>query len=298
MSYSSDNLESILDFARSMAEQAGDLIVGMRAHSRLNIQFKQDIELVTDADLASDKLITDQIRKKFPEHQILAEESNPDIASISYDETPVWIIDPIDGTVNYAHHHPQVAISIAYAVKGRVQVAVVYNPFQSEMYCAIRNQGAWLNDQPLTCSQTNKMDKAIIATGFPYDKRGVLPQLMSRLHAILENVADVRRLGSAALDICWVAQGRLDGYYETVSPWDFAAAQLIAKEAGAKVGHFIPPPKDVPAELFGENLLISNPDLYDSLHNVLNSAQLDDSSLSKGLLKLRVFYRQLLDKQS
>ena len=296
MSYSPDNLESVLDFARNIAEHAGDLIVGMRAHRRLNIQFKQDIELVTDADLASDKMITDAIRERFPEHQILAEESNPDLTSISHDDTPLWIIDPIDGTVNYAHHHPQVAISIAYSIKGRVQVAVVYNPFQSEMYCAIRNQGAWLNDQPLTCSTTDKMDKAIIATGFPYDKKGVLPQLMSRLEAILNNVADVRRIGSAALDICWVAQGRLDGYYETVSPWDFAAAQLIARESGAKVGHFIAPPKEVSAELFGENLLISNPELYDRLNKVLNSAQLDKPLMSKWLLSLSLFGHKLVGR--
>ena len=296
MSDASNQLETILDFARGLAENAGDLIVGMRAHSRLNVQFKQDIELVTDADLASDKLITDAIAKAYPDHQILAEESNPDLSSVQYNETPLWIIDPIDGTVNYAHHHPQVAVSIAYSVKGRVQVAVVYNPFQGEMFCAIRNQGAWLNDQPLTCSQTQQLDKAIIATGFPYDKRKVLPQLMRRLHKVLDQVADVRRLGSAALDICWVAQGRLDAYYESVSPWDFAAAQLIAKEAGAKVGHFIQPPKDVPAELFGEHLLSSNPDLYEQLHTILNSAQLEQPLLKRELLRARLFIHKLISR--
>ena len=296
MPESANNLEQILDFTRNIAEHTGDLIVGMRAHSRLNIQFKQDIELVTSADLAADKLITDAIREKFPSHQILAEESNPDLSSIAYNDTPLWIVDPIDGIVNYAHHHPQVAISIAYSIKGRVQVAVVYNPFQSEMFCAIRNQGAWLNDQPLTCSKTNQLNRAIIATGFPYDKRQVLHLLMHRLHAVLQNVADIRRLGSAALDICWVAQGRLDGYYESVSPWDFAAAQLIAKEAGAKVGHFIPPPKDVPAELFGENLLISNPDLFDNLQKILLSAQLDQPKWKQALLSFRLFMHQLVSR--
>jgi myo-inositol-1(or 4)-monophosphatase len=290
------DLESILDFTRNIAEHAGDLIVGMRAHSRLNVQFKQDIELVTDADLASEKLISNAIKKAYPDHQILAEESNPDLSTVTYDDTPLWIIDPIDGTVNYAHHHPQVAVSIAYSVKGRVQVAVVYNPFQSEMFCAIRNQGAWLNDQPLHCSNTMQLKRAIIATGFPYDKSQVLPQLMNRLHHILQNVADVRRIGSAALDICWVAQGRLDGYYESVSPWDFAAAQLIAKEAGAKVGHFVPPPNNVPAELCGDNLLISNPDLYDALKNILQGAELDHSSLKKGLLRTRLFFHQLIGR--
>jgi myo-inositol-1(or 4)-monophosphatase len=289
-------LESILEFTRNIAEQAGDLIVGMRAHSRLNIQFKQDIELVTDADLASEKLITDAIKRRFPEHQILAEESNPDLSSVTYDGTPLWIIDPIDGTVNYAHHHTQVAVSIAYSIRGKVQVAVVYNPFQSEMFCAIRNQGAWLNDQPLTCSNTETLNRAIIATGFPYDKTNILPQLMNRLHKILENVADVRRLGSAALDICWVAQGRLDGYYESVSPWDFAAAQLIAKEAGAKVGHFIEPPNNIPVELYGENLLISNPFLYDELAQILQHAQLHHSQLKTKLLAARLFFYNFISR--
>jgi myo-inositol-1(or 4)-monophosphatase len=288
------DLESILDFTRNIAENAGDLIVGMRAHSRLNIQFKQDVELVTDADFASEKMITDAIKKTFPTHQILAEESNPDLTSVTHDDTPVWIIDPIDGTVNYAHHHPQVAVSIAYSVNGKVQVAVVYNPFQSEMFCAIRNQGAWLNDQPLTCSNTESLNRAIIATGFPYDKKRVLPQLMNRLHKILENVADVRRLGSAALDICWVAQGRLDGYYESVSPWDFAAAQLIAKEAGAKVGHFIEPPNNVPVELCGENLLISNPLLHEDLKRILKSAELHASPLKMKLLAARLSFHKLI----
>lgn len=296
MSDTDNSLEQILEFSRNMAEQAGDLIVGMRAHSRLNIQFKQDIELVTNADIAADKLISSAIQKTFPDHQILAEESNPDLSNVSYDDTPLWIIDPIDGTVNYAHHHPQVAISIAYSVKGRVQVAVVYNPFQSEMFCAIRNQGAWLNDQPLTCSSTSELNKAIIATGFPYDKRSVLPQLMLRLEAILHRVADIRRIGSAALDICWVAQGRLDGYYESVSPWDFAAAQLIAKEAGAKVGHFIPPPKETPAELYGENLLIANADVFDELKMILLNAQIGQPRWKQALLRVRLLAHQLVGR--
>ena len=266
--------ESILEFATKIAEQAGDLIVQMRAYNQLNQNYKQGIELVTNADLASDKMITDAIKVKFPDHQILAEESNPDFDSIKHSEEPVWIIDPIDGTVNYAHHHHQVAISIAYAVKGKVQVAVVYNPFSAEMFTAIVNQGAWLNDQPIQCSQVKNLDKALVATGFPYDKKGQLPQLMRRLHGILEHCADVRRLGSAALDICWVALGRLDAYYESVSCWDFAAAQLIAREAGARFGHFLELPEGALPEMHGDNLLISSPHLYDDLKAILLNAQL------------------------
>lgn len=266
------NLEAILDFCRDTAEQAGDLIVSFRSQKKLDSQYKGGIELVTNADLAADQLITDAIRKKFPDDQILAEESNPNFDSIRFSDTPVWIIDPIDGTVNYAHHHQQVAISIAYVVRGKVQVGVVYSPFQAECFCAIRDQGAWLNDQPIQHSGLSDMSRALIATGFPYNKQAQLPTLIKRLHGILEQVADVRRLGSAALDICWVAMGRLDGYYETVSAWDMAAAMLIAKEAGAKCGHFVSPPSNVPIELHAEHLLICAPKLYDPLKTILQNA--------------------------
>ena len=267
-------LESILEFASDLASQAGDLIVSLRAQNQLQHDYKQGIELVTNADISADKLITDAIKKRFPSHQILAEESNPNFHDITINDTPLWVIDPIDGTVNYAHHHHMSAISIAYVVKGKVQVAVVYNPFMAEMFCAIRNQGAWLNDQPITCSKTQDLSRAIFATGFPYDKAQQLPQLIKRLQSMLEHCADVRRLGSAALDICWVALGRLDAYYETVSPWDCAAAWLIAKEAGAKCGFFIEPCGGIQHELHSENLLICTPSLFEPMKSILQDAQI------------------------
>ncbi len=275
------DLESILTFASQLAERAGDLIVEMRAEANLSMEYKGNIELVTNADLAADQLIINAIKEKFPQDQILTEESNPNIENIRNHDKPLWIIDPIDGTVNYAHHHNQVAISIAYAIKGHVVVAVVYCPFHAELFSAISNYGAWLNDQPIRCSATQELNKALIATGFPYDKKGKLPQLMSYLTSILENCADIRRLGSAALDICWVAMGRLDGYYESVQPWDFAAAQLIAKEAGAQCGYFITPPKNTQTLFCGDNLLISNPLLYQNLNALLNSARLTDNKYPK-----------------
>ncbi|WP_283789314.1 inositol monophosphatase family protein [Bermanella sp. WJH001] len=268
------DLESILEFMVDIASQAGDVIVEMRASSKVSHNYKQGIELVTNSDLAADKLITDAIHEHFPNDQILAEESNPDLQSLRYSDSPIWVIDPIDGTVNYAHHHHQVAISIAYVVKGKIQAAVVYNPFLSEVFSAIRQKGAWLNDQPIRCSATTELNRAIIATGFPYDKSQQLNQLMHRLHKVLEQCADVRRLGSAALDICWVALGRLDAYYESVSPWDCAAGWLIAKEAGARCGYFIEPNETVTHELHSENLLIATPALYDSLKTILREAQL------------------------
>jgi len=265
--------DAILSFTTEIAERAGELIVELRSSKKLDMDFKRGVELVTNADVAADKLITDAIRSRFPDHEIMAEESAPDLEKLKHLDKPLWIIDPIDGTVNYAHYHNQVAVSIAYAVRGQVQVGVVYSPFQAEMFTAVRGQGSWLNDQPLQCSDVKELSKSIIATGFPYEKQSQLPTLINRLHGILKECADVRRLGSAALDICWVAMGRLDGYYETVSPWDFAAAQLIAREAGALCGHFIDPPTNTTTELFGENLLISNPHLYKDLKSILASVK-------------------------
>ncbi|WP_420592372.1 inositol monophosphatase family protein [Bacterioplanoides sp.] len=253
-------------FLIQLAQQAGDLIQSQR--QQLDIQFKGEgaTELVTQADVAADQFITEQILQHYPNHQILSEELSPEL---SFDAEHLWVVDPIDGTVNYAHDHRQVAVSIAYFYQGQVESAAVYNPFDNEMFSATRGQGAQLNAKPIRCAGKNELRRAIIATGFPYQKDD-LSKLTNRLHHILSHCADIRRLGSAALDICWVACGRLDGYYETVKPWDFAAAQLIATEAGASFGH-IYPPADNP-QLDGNNILVANSGLYPELQQLLRNA--------------------------
>lgn len=255
-----------LDFLCTLAAEAGEIIA--RQRSQLDIQFKNGNELVTQADIAADTLIRERIMRAFPDHQILSEELAPDADT---EHEHLWVIDPVDGTVNYAHLHPQVAISIAYYRHGSAQLAVVHNPFLQETFSAGLGQGAWLNGAGIHCSSTSDMKRALIATGFPYQKDNLQP-LMRRLQAVLSHCADIRRLGSAALDICWVACGRLDGYYETVKPWDFAAAQLIAREAGAESGHIHQPPAGQNPELWGENLLLANPALYRPLRQLLQQA--------------------------
>lgn len=257
---------NVLTLALRLAKKAGDLIVKQR--STLSVTFKDGVELVTQADVAADKLITEAIHNNYPDHVILSEELNPGQLT---DAEHLWVIDPIDGTVNFAHRHPQVAISIAYYHKGKARVAVVYNPFLDETFHALAGKGARLNDVPIRCSNKTELSRSLIATGFPY-VRDDLPLLMRRLEKILENCADIRRIGSAALDICWVACGRLDGYYETVKPWDFGAAQLIAREAGATTGHFQPVPEGENPQLWGENLLISTPAIYTQLIDLLQTA--------------------------
>lgn len=263
------SLNARLSFTEDLAVQAGQLIRKRREAGALNTDFKGGIELVTDADLASEQLITSAIAASYPHDAILAEESNQTLGEAQLNG-PLWVIDPIDGTVNYAHGHNMVAVSVAWYDGGEAQVAVVYNPFLSECFTAIRGQGAWLNGQPLRVSGKTELARAIVATGFPYD-RNARTELMPRLARVLAECADVRRLGSAALDICWVACGRLDAYYESVSPWDAAAGQLVAREAGASLSHFLPVNGDLPDELAGRYWLISTPGIHQQLQAILAS---------------------------
>ena len=264
---------TMIDFTRSLAQEAAQLILTERNSAvELETTFKDGVELVTQVDVQAEKFICNAIRKAFPEHRILAEESAPDMRDLSSYKGPLWIIDPIDGTVNYAHGHYQSAVSIAFVDEGRVQCGVVCNPFLNETFHAVLGDGAFLNDQAIKVGTQSVLRRSLIATGFPYIKGDMTP-LIRRVALVLQECADIRRLGSAALDICWVAMGRIDGYYENLSVWDFAAAQLIAREAGARYGHFTPVPEGVSAEFHNKDILIANPVLYPLLHDLLNRAE-------------------------
>ena len=263
-----DQLQALTEFAVETAQQAGELIIRERRRGGLEHSYKDAIELVTQADIKADEFISERIRAAYPEHRILSEESMPDLSQAEEVETPLWIVDPIDGTVNYAYGHNQVGISIAYAEHGRVQTGVVYCPFQRETFQASRGRGALVNGTEIQVSGATNLRQSLIATGFPYGKDQI-PTLIQRLERVLTNCRDIRRIGSAAVDICWVACGRLDGYYESLSPWDFAAARLIAMEAGARCGHFSPVPEGYPEDLWGQDILISSPAIYDPLKELL-----------------------------
>ncbi len=262
----------LLQFAMDIARKAGDLIVHEREVAGLQHDYKGGKELVTQADLKADELICSAIRKTYPDHEILSEESSPEAGAIWEQTDHVWIVDPIDGTVNYAHGHNQSAISLACTRGGDVAVAVVFNPFTDEMFHALLGEGAFRNGQPVSVAQETELSRAIIATGFPYVKDGLGP-MIKRVEAVLTECADIRRLGSAALDICFLAMGRLDGYYESLSVWDFAAARLIALEAGAECGHFSELPEGADPQFHNENLLIANPQLYPKLRALLVAAE-------------------------
>ncbi|HKK57650.1 inositol monophosphatase family protein [Marinobacter sp.] len=266
-----DDLSAIAGFAERLARKAGELVRHEREHNTLRTGYKQQTELVTHADVLADEMITGAIRERFPDHRILSEETMPDLEQAEQLDTPLWIIDPIDGTVNYAYGHPQVAVSIAYAEQGRVQVGVVHAPFAEETFRAERGRGATLNGTTIRHSGATDPRQSLFATGFPYTKDALEP-LVSRLNAMIHQCRDLRRIGSAALDICWVACGRLDIYYENVSPWDFAAARLIALEAGATAGHFSEVPEAMPADLWGRDILISAPAVWDPARKILRQA--------------------------
>lgn len=264
--------EEFTQFVIATAKQAGKFIVEAWQQGDLSHEFKDGNELVTQADFQADQLITGLIKERFPDHQIMSEELAPESIDASAHGN-LWIIDPIDGTVNYAHGHDQSAVSIAYVQEGEIVLGVVFNPFTDELFWAVKGRGAMLNEEPIRVSSESNPRRAIIATGFPYNKDHMEP-LLERVGIILRHCADIRRLGSAALDICWVAAGRLDGFYESLSVWDFAAAQLIAREAGATYGHFMDLPDGVDPQFHCENILVANAELYPKLRTLLHPTTL------------------------
>ncbi|GHB09591.1 inositol monophosphatase [Salinicola rhizosphaerae] len=259
-------LEQMIQIAR----EAGDMIRQAREAQDFSHQYKGGDELVTEVDVAVDRHIAAAIDHHFPGEAKLTEELAPDRSQLT-EKGPLWIVDPIDGTVNFAYGHAHVAVSIAWAIEGEVQIGIVYAPFLDELFTAVRGEGAELNGQSITCSTADSLERSLVATGFPYarDKRA---PLIRRLNHVVHHCRDIRRNGSAALDLCHVGCGRLDAYYESVSPWDFAAGLLIAREAGARTGHLYACPDGIPEELYGENLLVAAPAIHQALGDVVRAA--------------------------
>lgn len=228
------------------------------------INKKGTIDLVTEADLASEKVIVETLRETFPDHAVLAEESGAS-GENSRDQ---WIIDPLDGTTNFAHRLPIFAVSIAYARDDQVEVGIVFHPISGELFTAIRGQGARLNDQPIRASETERVRDSLLVTGFPYTvATGDTLQPMARFARCLGAAQGVRRLGSAALDLCYVACGRFDGFWEeNLKPWDTAAGMLIAAEAGARVSDF----SNGPYHIRHPEILAANPHIHPEMVTLLH----------------------------
>lgn len=214
-----------------LARGAG-AILRERYNQEHEISYKGVIDLVTEADHASEAFLIGEIQSKFPDSHIVAEESGETMGS----NEGIWYIDPLDGTVNFAHHIPVFCVSIAYAFEGSMLLAAVYDPLRDEMFTAERGQGALLNGKPIKASSTVELQKSLLVTGFPYDTWNTEKDNFKNFEKLAKMTQGVRRLGSAALDGCYVAAGRFDGFWElALRPWDIAAAGLIAEEAGARV---------------------------------------------------------------
>ncbi len=230
-----------------MAQQAG-LILSDGYEKDHQVDYKGVIDLVTEIDRKSEDYLLGEVKRRFPGHKVMSEETG----GVDGHDEHEWFIDPLDGTVNYAHGVPMFCVSIGYAYKGQLTLGAVYDPLRREMFLGERGKGAWVNGRALRVSRAETLQKSLLVTGFPYDTWYAERNNFDYFVKLAKMTQGVRRLGSAALDLCYVAAGRFDGYWElSLKPWDVAAGGLIALEAGATVTNvdgapdFIRPPQSI-----------------------------------------------------
>jgi myo-inositol-1(or 4)-monophosphatase len=256
----------LLNIAVTAAHQAGEIIIRqLDSIEHLKITAKSQDEFFCEVDVRAEQAIIKSILKAYPDHGIIAEESgthNPE-AEV------VWIIDPLDGTTNYLHGFPCFSVSIACKIKNRIEHAVVYDPLRHECFSASRGAGAQLNDRRIRVSKQTQLSAALLGTGFPFRNQAVTERYMPTFNALLGQCAGVRRTGSAALDLAYVAAGRLDGLWELgLRPWDIAAGILLIKEAGGLVSDL----QGGENYLKQGNIVAGNPKVFKSLLQTLNQA--------------------------
>lgn len=226
-------MEPLLNIAVNAARQAGEIIIRhMEQVDHLKITAKSNREYFSEVDIKAEQVIIKTIRKAYPEHGILAEESGVHEG----DGQSVWIIDPLDGTSNYLHGFPFFSVSIALQVKGRIEHGVIYDPLRHECFAASRGRGARLNDRRIRVSKQTQLSSSIIGTGFPARDATLCQRYLPTFEALAGKCSGVRRTGSAALDLAYVASARLDGFWELgLRPWDVAAGSLLIREAGGLI---------------------------------------------------------------
>lgn len=231
-----------------------------------NVESKDVISnLVTEIDKKSEKKIIEIIKSDFPSHNVLSEE----VGAIDKDSDVKWIIDPIDGTINYAHSIPLCCISIGIEKNGKVVMGIVYNPFSGETFFAEEGRGATLNDKKIIVSKENDVNKSLLVTGFPYSSDKNPTKQLDVFVKIVSSDIPIRRLGSAALDICWTACGRFDGFWEyNLNPWDVAGGYIILLEAGGKVTNF----SGDDFNLYGKEILATNGLIHEQVLDLIQSA--------------------------
>lgn len=258
------NYEKILHTAQEAALTAGKYLREC-FDQQLEIEYKGDINLVTERDRESQQIIYTIIKENFPGHSILGEEE----LKVEKDKALLWLIDPIDGTTNFAHSLPVFCVSIAFLLEGKAQVGVVYAPMLEEMFHTTRGSGAFLNRKQIHVSKEKDMGKSLLATGFPYDLRESENNNVSLFNKFIFETLAVRRMGSAAIDLCYTAAGRFDGFWELkLFPWDTAAGLLMVEEAEGKVTDFSGNPFDP----FMKECAASNGLIHQQLLDIIKSA--------------------------
>jgi len=249
--------------ALTVAHEAGQLLQSF--YGKVVVSQKGDKDLVTNADRASEKLITDRLRHARPGDTIISEEGT----FVPGDKQRSWIVDPLDGTNNFAHGFFAFAVSIALVVEGELKVGVVHAPTLGKTFAARAGTGATLNGIPVGVSDIEHIADAIVATGFPYARRTLARDNLAEFNTVMMEAQGVRRVGAASLDLCWVAAGRWDAFWELhLKPWDVAAGMLICREAGGRVTDFAGQPVD----LDEPEVVASNGRVHDELMRLLNAA--------------------------
>jgi myo-inositol-1(or 4)-monophosphatase len=259
-----DRIESV---ARAAVAQAAEHLVGAwegRLGGREDVEFKGEVDLVTAADRAAERILVEHLREAFPDHAVVAEEGTG-MADAAASEC-VWYVDPLDGTTNFAHGHPHFGISLALARGGELAFGLVHDPLRDETFIAHAGRGAALNGRSIHVSDVEDLNGALLATGFPYDRRRRADYYLAFVGDFMQQAQGIRRAGTASLDLCYVACGRVDGFWELkLKPWDTSAGALIVREAGGKVSDF----RGGAFDPFGTETLATNGRIHAAMVEVL-----------------------------
>lgn len=258
------SIQAPVKIAESAARKAGQMIISAVEELKdLEVTEKGRNDFATNVDRAAEELIISILHKSYPDHKVIGEESGEHGPA---DSEHVWIIDPLDGTTNYIHGFPHYAISIALEVKGRIEHGLIYDPVRDEMFMASRGHGARMNGRKLRVSAQRKLSYSLIGTGFPFKHQQHIEPYMKTFYAMFPQSGGVRRAGSAALDLAYVAAGRLDGFWEiSLNKWDMAAGVLLVKEAGGLVGDF----RGGEHYLESGNIIAGNPKIFKSMLQII-----------------------------
>jgi myo-inositol-1(or 4)-monophosphatase len=253
-----------LQTATEAVVRAGDIMLEQFG-GEVRVDKKGTIDLVTEVDLKVERMVRALVAERFPTHEILAEELG---GSAGVPPGPCWILDPIDGTTNFAHGLPIFCASLALEIGGVAEVGAVYDPTRKELFSAEREKGAWLNGRPIRVSTTRTLVDAMLVTGFPYDVHSRVAEIVGLFGEFVGQARAVRRLGSAAIDLCYIAAGRMDGFWESdLKAWDIAAGSLIVAEAGGRVTNMA----GEPFLSRGGHVLASNGLLHEAMLNVIDT---------------------------